>query len=517
METIGRTQSKRKDRISYDAAFSINGKVPPQNIELEAAVLGSLMLDQDALNNSIEQIHVEYFYKQEHQIIFSAILHLFENSQQVDILTVVEALTKSGQLAEAGGAYYVSELTSHVASAAHIEYHVRILSEKFIQRELIRVSTETLTEAYDETTDVISLLDKTESRLMDINDNNFRSEYRTMDNVVHAALEQIQNSQQNDSELTGLSTGFIELDRMTAGFHPGTLLILAARPAMGKTAFALSIARNMAVEFKMPVAFFTLEMTAEELCMRLISAEAGIPGDKLKRGDSLTDYEKEQLMRGASALADAPILIDETSALTVFELRAKCRRMKQQHDIKMIFIDYLQLMQGSGDSNKGGNREQEISYISRQLKALSKELRVPILALSQLSRAVETRGGSRVPVLSDLRESGAIEQDADIVTFIHRPEYYGQEVDDENRSTKGVANIILAKHRSGATGTVRLRFISEFARFDNFDTVSEGGGDFMMSAMGANQSFDSDSTQGSSQIFPSRMNDDESAENESLF
>ena len=514
MEITGKTSSKKRDRISYDTAFSINGKIPPQNTELEAAVLGALMLDQNALNNAIEQLRDEYFYKPEHQLIFAAIRRLFENSQQVDILTVVERLTKEGNLQAAGGAYYVSELTSHVASAAHIEYHARILTEKYIQRELIRVSTETLTEAYDETTDVITLLDKTEQRLMDINDNNFRSEYRTMESVVHEAMEVIQNAQGQESELTGLTTGFIELDRITAGFHPGTLIILAARPAMGKTSFALSIARNMAVDFKIPVAFFTLEMTAVELTMRLISSESGIPGDKLKKGDNLSNYEKEQLLVRTQALADAPLFIDETSALTIFELRAKCRRMKIQHNIKMIFIDYLQLMQGATEKSGTGNREQEISYISRQLKALSKELQVPILALSQLSRAVETRGGARIPVLSDLRESGAIEQDADIVTFIHRPEYYGQEVDEAGNSTKGIANIIIAKHRSGSTGTVRLRFIHEYARFDNLDSIGGVDGSYG-SAMGANTQFDS-AVGGGSQIFESKINDD-SIENEDMF
>lgn len=509
MENVTHIGTKKKNRISYDQAFSLNGKVPPQSLDIEEAVLGALMLDQDALANTIESIRTEYFYKIENQIVFDAIKKLFEESKQVDILTVVEELQKEGNLQAAGGSFYVTDLTNRVASAAHIEYHVRILSEKFVQRELIRVSTETITEAYDETTDVINLLDKTEQRLMDINDNNFRSEYRTMGNVIHEAMEQIEAAQNSGNELTGLSTGFVELDRLTAGFHPGTLLILAARPAMGKTAFALSMARNIAVEFKKPVAFFTLEMTAEELAMRLISSESEINGQKLKKGERLQEWEKQQLMQKVAVLSEAPIYIDETSALTVFELRAKCRRLKKQHDIQMVFIDYLQLMQGNTDNNRPGNREQEVSYISRQIKALAKELRIPILALSQLSRAVETRGGSKVPQLSDLRESGAIEQDADIVMFIHRPEYYGQDADDEGHSAKGLAQIILAKHRSGSVGKINLRFRSEYARFENMDVMGDQNGlqrASYGSALTSNDNFDNE---GSSMIVESRINSDD--------
>ncbi|MDL2315259.1 replicative DNA helicase [Bacteroidales bacterium OttesenSCG-928-C19] len=483
MEINEQKKNTKQRRLTYDQAFGINGKIPPQNIEIEEAVLGALMLEQDAVTSAIEIIKPESFYKPEHQHIFKAIHILFEESQPIDILTVTEKLRELGTLQIAGGAYYVSQLTNRVASSAHIEFHARILNEKLIQRELIRVSTETLTEAYDETTDVVDLLDKTEQRLMDINDNNFRTDYKDMHGLLKSAMEEIKNAQENEGNVSGVPTGFTELDRHTAGFHKGTLIILAARPAMGKTAFALSIARNMAVQFNKPVAFFSLEMTALELVMRLISSETGISADRLKKGDELIEWEREQLNSKIAPLSNAPIYIDDTPQLTIFELRAKCRRLKQKYDIQMLFIDYLQLMHVGGDNK--GNREQEISTISRQLKALSKELGIPVLALSQLSRAVETRGGSKKPMLSDLRESGAIEQDADIVMFIYRPEYYGIDQDDKG-STLGMADIILAKHRSGAVGEVRLKFVSRFARFENPDIGYEEN----LSGMSPSQTFD---------------------------
>lgn len=484
MELNEQKRTTKQRRLTHEQAFGINGKIPPQAIDIEEAVLGALMLEQDAVTNSIEIVKPEFFYKPEHQYIFKAIYQLFEESQPIDILTVTEKLRELGLLQMAGGAYYISQLTNRVASSAHIEYHARILSEKFIQRELIRVSTETLTDAYDETTDVVDLLDKTEQRLMDINDSNFRTDYKDMHVLLKSAMDEIKNAQDNEGSVSGVPTGFTELDRHTAGFHKGTLIILAARPAMGKTAFALSMARNMAVEFKKPIAFFSLEMTALELVMRLISSETEISSDRLKKGDELKEWEREQLNSKIAPLSNAPIYIDDTPQLTIFELRAKCRRLKQKYDIQMVFIDYLQLMHAGGDNK--GNREQEISTISRQLKALSKELGIPVLALSQLSRAVETRGGSKKPQLSDLRESGAIEQDADIVMFIYRPEYYGIDQDDKG-STAGMADICIAKHRSGGVGDVRLRFVSRFARFENPDLSYM---DSAYSGLEANHGFD---------------------------
>lgn len=495
--------------MTYDQSFSLNGNTPPQAIALEEGVLGALMLDQAALINAIESLHVEYFYKPEHQAVFRAIQKLFAQSQPVDLLTVVERLRLDGELEMAGGAYAVSKLTENVVSAAHIEYHIRVLSEKYIQREMIRISTETIKEAYDETTDVVNLLDKTETKLMDINDKNFRSDYKPLGDFVSLAMDQVDEASQKDDGLSGLESGFEGLDRITAGFQPGTLIILAARPAMGKTACALSMARNIAVDFKKPVAFFSLEMSGQELAMRLLSSESQLQGDKLKKG-RLALYEKEQLNAGAQRLREASnrILIDDTPALTIFELRAKARRLKQRYDIQMIFIDYLQLMQSGNSDNRNGNREQEISMISRQLKALSKELNIPVLAMSQLSRAVENRVGNK-PQLSDLRESGAIEQDADIVIFIYRPEYYGIQEDDHG-STVGMADLLIAKHRSGGVGEVRLRFIKEYARFDN-PIASDGfGGDFGNTGdggigIGPNRGFDGG---GNAMIVDSAMNED---------
>lgn len=492
--------TRRRNRMTYAQAFDLNGNTPPQAVALEESVLGALMLDQTALINSIETLQVEYFYKEEHQIIYRAIRKLFEMSQPVDLLTVVERLRLDGDLEAAGGAYAVSKLTENVVSAAHIEYHIRVLSEKFIQREMIRISTETIREAYDETTDVVNLLDQTEQRLMDINDKNFRSDYHPMGDFVGIAMEKIDEAGKKEDGFSGLPSGFFGIDRVTAGFQPGTLIILAARPAMGKTAFALSMARNMAVQFNNPVAFFSLEMTGDELAMRLISSESKIPGDVLKKG-RLTNEQKEMLKRGAQPLQGAPIFIDDTPQLTIFELRAKARRLHQRFGIKMIFIDYLQLMSSGSIENRNGNREQEISMISRQLKALSKELGIPVLAMSQLSRQVENRVGNK-PQLSDLRESGAIEQDADIVMFIYRPEYYHID-EDAKGSTAGMADIIIAKHRSGATDEVRLRFVKEYARFDN--PVIEGLGELSIGGgMQPNSAFD----QGGSMIIDSKMNDD---------
>ena len=509
-DTTPRPSVRKKDRISYENVFSINGKTPPQAVEIEQAVLGALMLDQYALSSSIENLREEYFYKPEHQAIFAAVHKLFEQSKQVDILTVTHQLQLDGRIEEAGGSYYVAQLTNHVVSAAHINYHARILSEKFIQRELIRISTETITNAYDESTDIITLLDNTEQKLLDINDKNFRSDYRMMDDVVRQAYEQIEAAQNSEGNPLGVLSGFTDLDRLTAGFQPGSLIILAARPAMGKTAFALTMARNMAVDHGKHVAVFSLEMTAVELVMRLISAEAGINGEKMKKGEKLSNAEKDQLYNATQSLGGANLYIDDTPQLTIFELRAKCRRLKQSKGLDMVYIDYLQLMQGNTDQNRNGNREQEISYISRQLKALAKELDIPVMALSQLSRAVETRGGSKEPMLSDLRESGAIEQDADIVMFIYRPEYYGIDSDDKG-PTRGKAYINVAKHRSGATDKVRLNFVREFAKFSNDDNITF---DDASSYMPVSTSFDAQGNASPNTItLDSRMNWDENLSN----
>ena len=442
------------------------GKLPPQAVDLEEAVLGALMLDKDALTNVIDILQPKSFYKEAHNRIFGAIQRLFQRSEPIDILTVTQELKKSGELEIVGGAYYISQLTNRVASAANAEFHARIIAQKFIQRELIRISTETIRDAYEDTSDVFDLLDSAEKNLYTIVESNIRKNYDKMHTLIGEAIKEIENARNQKTGVTGVESGFTALDRITSGWQRSDLVIIAARPAMGKTAFVLSVARNAAVDFTKPVAVFSLEMSSLQLVNRLIASESELPAEKLKKGQ-LEEYEFQQLNAKIGKLSEAPLFIDDTPALTIFELRAKARRLKQQHDISMIIVDYLQLMHAGGDGK--GNREQEISSISRALKSIAKELNIPIIALSQLSRAVETRGGDKKPQLSDLRESGAIEQDADMVLFIHRPEYYNLTEDETGASTQGVAEIIIAKHRNGPTGSVKLRFIDRLAKFTDLE------------------------------------------------
>ncbi len=491
MDTI---QNQVKDALNKRVRKNIpsssifeHGKLPPQALDLEEAVLGALMLEKNALNAVIDILKPESFYKEAHQKIFAAIVNLFQKTEPVDILTVTNELKKSGELDIVGGPYYITQLTNRIASAANVEYHARIVSQKHIQRELIRISADTIKDAYEDSTDVFDLLDKAESNLFSIAESNIRKNYDSMSTLIGQAIKQIEIARNQKDGISGVQSGFTELDRTTSGWQKSDLIILAARPGMGKTAFVLSLARNTAVDFQKPVAVFSLEMSSIQLVNRLIAGETELSAEKLKKGN-LMDHEWQQLNTQITKLAEAPIFIDDTPALSIFELRAKCRRLKSQHDIQLIIIDYLQLMTAGGEGK--GNREQEISNISRSLKSIAKELDVPIIALSQLSRAVETRGGDKRPQLSDLRESGAIEQDADMVMFIYRPEYYGLTEDKENGSDlRGVAELIIAKHRNGALKDVRLRFISHLAKFvdletGNFDALSPlpPSGDFGDSA-----------------------------------
>ncbi|MCC8410275.1 replicative DNA helicase [Mucilaginibacter sp. UR6-1] len=472
--------NERRSRFTAGNTYSGLGKLPPQAIDLEEAVLGALMLEKDALSSVIDILKPEVFYKDSHQKIFQAIRILFEKTSPVDILTVTAHLRSQGELEMIGGAYYITELTNRVASAANIEYHARIIIQKFIQRELIRISTDVINSAYEDTTDVLDLLDKAEKNLFDIAQNNLRRDSRKMDDLMHEALRDIEALKDKTDGLTGVASGFTELDRMTSGWQKSDLVIIAARPAMGKTAFVLSCARNAAVDFDKPVAVFSLEMSSVQLVNRLISGEAQIEQEKIRKGN-LEPWEWEQIHSKVRKLEQATLIIDDTPALNIFEFRAKCRRLKAQHDIQLIIIDYLQLMHGKNDG-KGGNREQEIGSISRALKSVAKELNVPVIALSQLSRAVESRpGGSKRPMLSDLRESGSIEQDADMVLFLYRPEYYGLDVDEDNNPTQGVGEVIIAKHRNGETGRVRLRFVGKYVKFEDL----EQGSDFGMPANNA--------------------------------
>jgi replicative DNA helicase len=440
------------------------GKLPPQALDLEEAVLGALMLEKNALTAVVEFLRPEHFYTEQHKEIYNAIIDLFKASEPVDMRTVVAQLRKSGKLEVVGGAYYIAELTSKVSSAANIEYHARIIIEMAIKRELIQIASQIHHDAYEDTTDVFELLDKTEQNIFQISDSNLRKNYDNMKSLMFRAVQELQEKKNHKDGLTGVPSGFSRLDRVTSGWQKSDLIIIAARPGMGKTAFVVSALRNAAVEFNYPVAIFSLEMASLQLVNRLISAEAELESEKIRKGN-LAEFEWQQLVHRTTKLSSAPIFIDDTPALSILELRAKCRRLKAEHNVQLIVIDYLQLMKG----DLGGNREQEIASISRALKGIAKELNVPVIALSQLSRGVETRGGDKRPQLSDLRESGSIEQDADIVMFLYRPEYYKITVDDEGMPTQGLAEVIIAKNRNGSLENIRLKFIGKYTKFADYD------------------------------------------------
>ena len=445
------------------------GRIPPQALELEEAVLGAMLIDKKGVDEVIDILQPDAFYKTAHQKIFEAIFQLFQDSQPVDLLTVSSELRKKGKLETVGGEFYLVQLSQRVASSAHIEFHARIILQKFIQRSLIKISNEIIESSYKESTDVFDLLDEAEYKLYDITQGNIKKSSESAQSLVIEAKKRIEEISKRDG-LSGVSTGFEKLDKLTSGWQPSDLIIIASRPGMGKTALTLSMARNIAVTKQIPVAFFSLEMSSVQLITRLISAETGLSSEKLRTG-KLADHEWQQLNVKVTDLEKAPLFIDDTPSLSIFDLRAKARRLSSQHGIKLIVVDYLQLMT-AGTSTKSGNREQEISTISRNLKALAKELNIPVIALSQLSRAVETRGGTKRPMLSDLRESGAIEQDADIVSFIYRPEYYNiDEWDDDERSpSEGQAELIVAKHRNGGLDNIRLKFIGHLGKFEDLDS-----------------------------------------------
>lgn len=456
-----------------DLSSVMYGKLPPQARDLEGAVLGALMIDKHSIGDVVDILKSDSFYDERNTQVFSAILELFEQSEPIDILTVTEQLKKNGKLESIGGPYYLTELTNRVASSANSEYHARIIVQKYIQRELIRVSSKIIEEAYEDTTDVFTLLDKAEQNIFEIANNNLRRGMQDMNHLVAKALNEISEVRESKG-LVGLPSGFTDLDRMTSGWQKTDLVIVAARPAMGKTSFVLNMARNAAVDSGAGVAIFSLEMGATQLAKRLIVSETEIEGEKIKNG-RLQEYEWMELNKKVEKLSNAPIFIIDTPAINIFELRAQCRRLKSAHDIQMIIIDYLQLMSGTSEKGGAGTREQEISAISRSLKSIAKELDVPVIALSQLSRAVETRGGDKRPMLSDLRESGAIEQDADMVIFLYRPDYYGFLQDEEGNSTQGQAEVIISKHRNGSTGTISLKFINKFVKFDNLNSFGDIG------------------------------------------
>jgi replicative DNA helicase len=454
------------------------GKVPPQAIDMEEAVLGAIMLEKEAVITVLDLLKPESFYKDAHKKIFKAISDLSLREYPVDLYTVTEELRNHNELESVGGPVYLTQLTSKVVSAANVDYHARIVAQKYIQRELIRVSSEIQTMSYDDSVDVTDLLDFSENALFQVAEGNIKREVAPINAVIKEAIREIEAAGKREDALVGIPSGFTRLDRLTSGWQKSELIIIAARPSMGKTALALSMARNMSIDHGKKVAIFSCEMSSIQLVNRLIIAETDIAGDKIRNG-RLSEEEWKQLDTRIKKLVQAPVFIDDTPAISIFELRAKCRRLMAQHRLDIVIVDYLQLMSGPENA---GSREQEVSNISRSLKSIAKELNVPIIALSQLNRSVEMRGGTKRPLLSDLRESGAIEQDADMVVFIHRQEKFGIDTFmDDGSSTKGIAEIILAKNRNGPVGDVRLRFREEKAQFvdiDEFDIeeTPEAGG-----------------------------------------
>ena len=463
-----RTPSRARQPRVHVPEMNEYGHLQPQAPELEEAVLGALMIERDAYSLVSEILRPESFYDVRHQLIYKAISTLAMQQQPVDILTVVEQLKKTGELDEVGGPFYITQLSGKVASSAHIEYHARIIAQKFLARELITFTSNIQTKAFDATQDVDDLMQEAEGKLFEISQQNMKKDYTQINPVIKEAYDMLQKAAARTDGLSGLPSGFHQLDKMTSGWQNSDLVIIAARPAMGKTAFVLSMAKNIAVDQKVPVALFSLEMSNVQLVNRLIVNVCEISGEKIRSGQ-LAPYEWGQLDYKIKDLYDAPLYVDDTPSLSVFELRTKARRLVREHGVKVIIIDYLQLMNANGMSF--GSRQEEVSTISRSLKGLAKELNIPISALSQLNRGVENREGvdGKRPQLSDLRESGAIEQDADMVCFIHRPEYYKIYQDEKGNDLHGMAEIIIAKHRNGAVGDVLLRFRSEFARFQNPD------------------------------------------------
>ncbi len=442
----------------------IAGRVPPHAKDAEIAVLGAMMLDRQAVAKVVEILEPECFYHESHKILFTVMLGMFERGVPVDMVTLTDEIKSRGLMEQIGGVFYITEINSRTPSSANVEYHARIVLEKHLKRSLIQTANKILEDSYDESTDALEEIDRAEAQIFAIAEKRLKKSYMSMKKLAFEAYELIQKLSERDHDgLTGVPSGLIELDNMTGGFQNSDLIIIAARPSMGKTALALSMARNTAVVYKQPVAFFSIEMAAIQLVIRLLSAEAKIDQQKIRTGKIAAD-DNRRIIEALGKLSDAPIVIDDSPVLTVMELRAKCRRLKAEHDIKLVVVDYLQLIQ----SPKAESREREISMISQSLKQIAKELNIPVIALAQLNRSVEARSDKR-PMLSDLRESGSIEQDADVVMFVNRPEQYGQtHFDDEHKTpTEGIAELIIGKQRNGPVGTVRVAFQKNYARFEN--------------------------------------------------
>lgn len=445
----------------------IEERVPPQNIEAEQAVLGAMLIDKEAIAKATEVLSADDFYREAHRVIFSAMLELYNKNEAVDMVTVTEILKRDNKLEDIGGIAYITSLANVVLTAANVKYHADIVAEKSVLRQLVRVSTEIAAMGYEANEDVGTLLDTAESRILEISNRKKKTDFTAINDVLMDSVQSIESLLQNKGGLTGLPAGFADLDKLTSGLHPSDFIILAARPSMGKTALALNIVQNVALRAHKAiggeprsVAFFSLEMSKEQLVNRMLCAEAGIDSQRLRVGE-MHDEDWTHLWDACDTMSRAKIYIDDTAGITAMEMRSRARRLKAEHGLDLIVVDYLQLMQGSGKRNNSGDRQQEVSEISRSLKALARELDVPVLALSQLSRSVESRQVKR-PMLSDLRESGSLEQDADIVAFLYREDYYNPET--ENKHTE----LIIAKHRNGPVDTVNLFFQKQFTKFVGF-------------------------------------------------
>jgi len=464
---MANTRTNKKPTAIPKVGPNDMGKLPPQAVELEESVLGALMIEKDAFASVADLLRPDSFYKDQNRCIFEAIYALAAKEEPIDVLSVAEKLKLQGTLEQAGGVLYLSELTRRVASAAHLHYHAQIIAQKATARDLIHMASEIEELGYDETQDVDDLMQKAEADIFAISQRNQKRDVTQIDPVITEAFERMRKASKNEGSISGIPSGFTDLDKITSGWQKSDLIIIAARPAMGKTAFVLSMAKNIAVNFRRPVAMFSLEMSNVQLVNRLIMNVCEIEGDKIKNG-KMSQQEWQRIEAKINDLKGAPVYVDDTPALSVFELRSKARKLVREHHVELIIIDYLQLMNAQGMNF--GSREQEVSIISRNLKALAKELDIPIIALSQLNRGVEARTGieGKTPQLSDLRESGAIEQDADMVCFIHRPEYYHLYSDEKTgKDLRGLGQIIVAKHRNGATDSIWLRFRKQFAKFQN--------------------------------------------------
>lgn len=461
----------RKGAKSPELNLEGEGRMPPQAVDVEMAVLGAMLIDKEAVSKAIEVIDDSCFYRDAHRKVYQAMIALFERSEPVDLVTLTEELRRRGHLEDIGGAYYLTELTGKVTSSANIEYHAHIILEKSLMRQLIAAATEIAARGYNEMEDALELIDRAEEKIFQISESRLKKSFISMSTAIHSTMELLESIHGTHSGVTGVPSGFALLDSLTGGFQKSDLIIIAGRPSMGKTSLALSCARNAAVDHGIPAGIFSVEMSATQLVLRLLCAEARVNAHAVRTG-RLPEDQWANLSTRAGRLAKAQIFIDDTPSLTVLELRAKARRLKVEHDIGLVIVDYLQLMQGPKSAE---SREREISMISRSLKALAKELAIPVIALSQLSRKVEERGGDKRPILSDLRESGSLEQDADVVIFVHRPELYGIAVDENNSPTEGMADIIIGKQRNGPTGDFRLAFVKDYARFENLAFAIEAG------------------------------------------